>query len=47
MATGESWESLGKSDDTILVGEVEASSDRDADIDAERLYFHQIEETSG
>jgi RNA polymerase primary sigma factor len=42
MAMGESWESLEKSDDTILVGEVEASSDRDADIDAERLYFHQI-----
>lgn len=42
MATGESWESLEKSDDTLSVGEVEASSDRDADIDAERLYFHQI-----
>ncbi len=42
MAMGEPWESLEKSDDTILVGEVEASTDRDADIDAERLYFHQI-----
>ena len=42
MATSESLESLEESDDTILVGEVEASSDRDADIDAERLYFHQI-----
>ena len=42
MATSDSLESLEEFDDTILVGEVEASSDRDADIDAERLYFHQI-----
>jgi RNA polymerase primary sigma factor len=42
MATSESWESLEKSDDTILADEREASSNRDADIDAERLYFHQI-----
>jgi RNA polymerase primary sigma factor len=42
MATGELWESLEKSDDTVLVDELEASSNRDADIDAERLYFHQI-----
>jgi RNA polymerase primary sigma factor len=42
MATSESLESLEESDDTILVGEVEASGDHDADIDAERLYFHQI-----
>jgi RNA polymerase primary sigma factor len=42
MATSDSLEPLEESDDTVLVGEVEASSDRDADIDAERLYFHQI-----
>jgi RNA polymerase primary sigma factor len=42
MATDESWESLEKSDDTILVDEREASSNRDADTDAERLYFHRI-----
>jgi RNA polymerase sigma factor (sigma-70 family) len=42
MATGESWESLETSGNTILVDEPEASSNRDAGIDAERLYFHQI-----
>jgi RNA polymerase primary sigma factor len=42
MATSESWESPEKSDDTLLVDEPEAWCNRDADIDAERLYFHQI-----
>jgi hypothetical protein len=42
MATDDSWESFEKSDDTILLDEPKASSDRDADIDAERLHFHQI-----
>ena len=41
MAASGYLESLEKSDETIL-GEVEASTDRDAEIDAERLYFHQI-----
>jgi RNA polymerase primary sigma factor len=42
MATVDSWESLEKSDAAVLVDELEASSNRDADMDAERLYFHQI-----
>jgi RNA polymerase sigma factor (sigma-70 family) len=42
MATVDSWESPEKSDEAILVDELETSSNRDADIDAERLYFHQI-----